>query len=175
MVDHLRLCKHRADAADLHWFGRAQSVGAEVVGGQPEVAGGLFEKRASAGRTLVVQAKGLHPPFGVDFDSLDVLAADVEDGARVGKQMHRGARVRGELGDLGIAKRNGVAAIAGRRDVGDHRALEAAVLQQLLEGGLCGLRQLEAGTANRGADDFALIIEGDRLGIGRSDIDTDDV
>jgi hypothetical protein len=88
--------------------------------------------------------------------------------ARVGNI--RTAPVAADLGDLGVAERDLVAAVAGADHVLDFLLRDPAVLERDVERVLRGLRHVRAGHRQRAADDAALLVDHHRLGLRGPDV-----
>ena len=148
------------------------AVGAELVERDVERARRGAEEPAGAGGALVVHAEVDDLAVGGDADRLGVLAAHVDHGAGGREHVHRAAAVAADLGDLGVAEGHLVAAVAGADDVLDLLLAQAAVGERLVERLLGGAHDVGAGHHQGAADDAALLVEDDRLGLGRSDVDS---
>ena len=93
--------------------------------------GGAAEKSSGAGGAFVVHDEVFDVAVDADLDALGVLAAHVDDGAGVGKEVTGAARMAADFGDLRVAESHLVAAVTGADDVGDVFALDAGMLAAL--------------------------------------------
>jgi hypothetical protein len=74
MIDHFRLGEDGADAAHRDGRGRAQGVGADILGLEAEIARRLFEEGAGARGAFAVEAERANAALAIDADRLDVSA-----------------------------------------------------------------------------------------------------
>ena len=121
-VDHVALGEHAAAAGDPGRLARLEHDVADVLDLVAEPARLLVEERAGAGGAvavgLVVGDAGAAAVPGLQTDELGGLAADLEDGLRLGVQRADAARDRLELVLEGGVERGADETAAGAGDAG---------------------------------------------------------
>ena len=170
LADHFALGKYGAGRADGHLAGGLGPQPAQVLDLDLQHAGHHVQEAAGAGGALVVHLELGHGAV-LDVQHLDVLAADVDDGARPREEEAGPLRVAGQLAHLLVGDvHQAVAAVAGGQGEGHVRLLHARVLQHLVDGPL--------GAAGAGADgdeglghDLLAVGQDDALGGGGADVD----
>ena len=131
--DDLGLGEHRALGGDGdHVPGRQGQVG-ELRQAHLKAAGHGLVEAAGTGGALIVHREALDRAVGVDADALNVLAADIDDGAVLSEHDLRplGHVARGDLDHDNIALLRGLADVL-LREVHDDLIIEAA------QGGMMG-------------------------------------
>src|SRR5579883_829822 len=154
---------------DRAWSARGPSSPGDLQG-----LGGRPEKPAGPGRALVVHAEVQDLARLVDADGLGVLAADVEDAAGPGEEVHGPAGVAGDLRHLRVAELDPEAAVARPDHVGHLPLPDPGVLQGLPEGRRRRLREPRPGIPERPPQDPAVVIDDDGFGLRGPDVHAGD-
>src|ERR1035441_8013590 len=107
---------HAADEGGLTAITAQVSQGCQI---DPQPDGDDFEEAATAGGTAVVHGKVPHATAVFEGDEFAVLATDLDDAADFWRQVVNTLRVASDLGNCGVRKPHGIAAVASGNDGAD--------------------------------------------------------
>ncbi len=172
--EDLGVREYRAGRRDLHRPLRLERCRAEIAEGDVERRRRRAEEATRPGSALVVHHEVEDLPGRAHPDRLGVLTTHVHDCPSVREHVDGPAPVAGDLGRLGVAEGDLVAPVAGADDEADPLffLVDVPVANRRLVGVLGGEGDARPCVDQRPADDLQVVVDDDRLGLRRTDVDS---